>query len=253
MAGDWLKMEVSLPEKPEILFMSAKTGLHTDTIIGKCFRVWRWFDQHTSEGHARGVTNVTLLSLIGHSDDSEKFLSCMVDVGWLVETEDGISLPNFDYHNGETAKSRALATKRKQKQRSKSHDDVTEESRPDRDKTVTREEKRREEVKQPKSSPDGFDEFWSAYPRKSAKGSAEKAWSKIRPNADLLKTIIAAVESAKLSPQWQKDDGQFIPHPATWLNQKRWEDETVTSASSPVANEHIAKMIADGFIPRGAI
>lgn len=149
MAGDWLKMEVSLPEKPEILFMSAKTGLHTDTIIGKCFRVWRWFDQHTAEGHARGVTNVTLLSLIGHSDDSEKFLNCMVEVGWLEETKDGLSLPNFGYHNGETAKTRALAAKRKKKQRSKSHDDVTEESRSDRDKSVTREEKRREDLNPP--------------------------------------------------------------------------------------------------------
>lgn len=204
--------------------MSAKTGLHTDTIIGKCFRVWRWFDQHTANGHARGVTNVTLLSLIGQSDDSEKFLNCMVEVGWLVENDDGITLPNFDYHNGETAKSRALATKRKQKQRSKSHDDVTEESRPDRDKSVTREEKRREEVKQIPSSPVGFGEFWAAYPKKKAKGDAIRAWSKLKPDQSLKTEIMSAIEKAKRSDDWTKDGGQYIPHPASWLNGRRWED-----------------------------
>lgn len=70
-----------------------------------------------------------------------------------------------------------------------------------------------------------FKAFWKAYPRKSGKGSAEKSWLKIAPNQQLFDEIMAALEAAKRCEQWQKDNGQFIPYPATWLNQKRWEDD----------------------------
>lgn len=69
-----------------------------------------------------------------------------------------------------------------------------------------------------------FDQFWSAYPRKVAKPEAMKAWLKLKPDAELAGKIIAGVEAAKQSRDWTKDDGQFIPHPSTFLNQHRWED-----------------------------
>ena len=70
-----------------------------------------------------------------------------------------------------------------------------------------------------------FSDFWSAYPRKVGKGSAEKAWKRLKPSENLTKTMIAAVEAQKQSGQWKRDGGQYIPNPATWLNQKRWEDD----------------------------
>lgn len=70
-----------------------------------------------------------------------------------------------------------------------------------------------------------FDSFWSAYPKKKAKEAARKAWAKIKPDAELLKTILADVEARKLTQDWKKDGGQYIPYPATYLNGKRWEDE----------------------------
>lgn len=71
----------------------------------------------------------------------------------------------------------------------------------------------------------GFDAFWCAYPRKVSKPQAQKAWSSLRPDDGLQATILRAVAASRDSPQWQRDGGQFIPHPATWLNQRRWEDE----------------------------
>lgn len=70
-----------------------------------------------------------------------------------------------------------------------------------------------------------FEVFWKAYPKKVGKGAARKAWDKIKPNAELHKKIITAVEKAKNCDQWQRDNGQYIPHPTTWLNQGRWDDE----------------------------
>ena len=76
----------------------------------------------------------------------------------------------------------------------------------------------------------GFAMFWQCYPRKKAKGACEKWWEKHKPDDVLLGTMLAKIEQEQRSPQWQKDDGQFIPHPSTWLNQKRWEDEYVATA-----------------------
>lgn len=70
-----------------------------------------------------------------------------------------------------------------------------------------------------------FIQFWKAYPKKLSKGQAEKVWNRIKPSEQLLATMIARIEQAKTSEQWRKEKGQFIPHPATWLNAKGWEDE----------------------------
>ena len=83
----------------------------------------------------------------------------------------------------------------------------------------------------PKGVAAGFAEFWSAYPLKKAKATAEKAWAKLKPSADLQAAILSAIAAHKLSADWQRDGGQYIPHPTTWLNQRRWEDE-VTHARS---------------------
>lgn len=86
------------------------------------------------------------------------------------------------------------------------------------------------ERKEIDASPDGFAVFWAAYPRKVAKGDAEKAWKKHKPD---LPACLAAIAVAKSSPDWTKDGGQFIPHPATWINGKRWEDGSVSTGGQP--------------------
>lgn len=74
--------------------------------------------------------------------------------------------------------------------------------------------------------PHGFTEFWQLYPRKVGKGTAEKAWVKISPDAELTATILKAIGAQCATEQWLKDGGKFIPHPTTWLNRKGWLDET---------------------------
>ena len=74
-------------------------------------------------------------------------------------------------------------------------------------------------------SPDGFEDFWRAYPRKTAKGAAIKAWAKIAPTPETQALMGQALEWQRTSEQWVRDGGHFIPHPSTWLNQSRWLDE----------------------------
>ena len=79
---------------------------------------------------------------------------------------------------------------------------------------------------------DRFSRFWAAYPRKVGKQAAKKSWSRLHPSEELTQAILQAVEAQKQSRQWRENDGQFIPNPATWLNQGRWEDELPKGESS---------------------
>ena len=76
-----------------------------------------------------------------------------------------------------------------------------------------------------------FDRFWDVYPRHVNKQAAMRAFEKLKVDDELLDTILKAIEKQKTSDQWTKDNGQFIPHPATWLNQRRWEDETTKATN----------------------
>lgn len=139
----WLKMEACTPEKAEVLAITARMGWDdADLTVGKLFRMWRWFDQQTTNGNAAGVTTALLDRIVGVSG----FCEAMQSVGWLEITESGVSLPNFERHNGSTAKGRALTAKRvaNHKANAGTNDSGNAESVSG---ALPREEKRREEKK----------------------------------------------------------------------------------------------------------
>lgn len=82
-------------------------------------------------------------------------------------------------------------------------------------------EKRREEERRTRA----FEAFWQAYPKRKSRGQAEKAFAKINPSEQLMQAILASLERATTSDDWTKERGKYVPHPATWLNAKGWEDE----------------------------
>lgn len=73
-----------------------------------------------------------------------------------------------------------------------------------------------------------FKEFYEKYPKKVAKQNVEKWFEKNKPSNELFSSMMNSLEQFRASKDWQKDGGQFIPYPSTWLNQKRWEDEQIT-------------------------
>jgi hypothetical protein len=98
----------------------------------------------------------------------------------------------------------------------------------------TKKEKKKERNIKPKpissSSDDAgpvkpFDRFWNAYPRRVGKQAAQKAWAKIKPDAALVDQMLAAIVAQQAGADWRREGGEFIPHPASWLNGGRWLDE----------------------------
>ena len=95
-----------------------------------------------------------------------------------------------------------------------------------------------------------FDNFWAAYPRRDGKQSARVEWDRLQPTDDIQRAIAADLEQRRMSPQWVKDAGQFIPHARTYLHQRRWEDGFV---AVPAVSEKTARTLtsAEQFVRGG--
>lgn len=205
-----MKIELELPDKPEVHAIAAMLNIDPDCVVGKLIRVWQWFDKHTVDGNAFGVT----YALPDRITNVTGFGEAMMFVGWLEQNGKTLTMPKFDRHTSKSAKKRALTANRVNKSRNA---DVTLDALP-------REEKRRVNTtpKPPCADAQGFDEFWSAYPRKEGKQTARKAWGKINPD---LQVVLSALAWQKKTQEWTKDGGAFVPHASSYLNGARWEDE----------------------------
>ena len=148
------------------------------------------------------------------------------------ETKENQTKPNETKEN-QTKPKNNLVSEEKEAEREREQ-----EKRTKREKEIEKgQEKERENApaREELQGPDGFERFWELYPRKEGKKAARKAWDKIRPGIELQMQIRNALRQQKTSDQWTRDGGQYIPHPATWLNGERWKDETVVPArASPV-------------------
>lgn len=124
MAGDWLKVEVCTGDKPEVWTIAEMLSIDPDAVVGKLIRIWAWFDQQTLDGNAGGnASSVTsgnavsvsvsaTMALLDRKVGVTGFCQAMVSVGWMADSGGTLTLPNFDRHNGKTAKNRALTAKR---------------------------------------------------------------------------------------------------------------------------------------------
>lgn len=89
---------------------------------------------------------------------------------------------------------------------------------------------------------DLFDKFWKAYPKKVSKGNAENWFKKNKPSEEIVNTMIKKIKLLKNTKQWQKENGQYIPYPSTWLNAKGWEDE-ITCVEEKTKDDEIKELM----------
>jgi hypothetical protein len=118
---DWIKYRTNLTDAPEVIRMAAQLHADAYAITGRLMKLWSWATDHTADGHVVGVTRDWVDCHVHMSG----FASAMIAAGWLVESETGLSFPNWDRHLSDGAKSRALATERKRASRICHGDSVT--------------------------------------------------------------------------------------------------------------------------------
>ena len=115
MAGDWIKWEKRMHQKPEILTTARKLGLSVgDTCL--CYmKFWEWADDVTASGVIDNIAQADIDDIV----QQPGFAESAIAVGWLIDEGESFTLPNYSRHNGDPAKRRALAAERKRHQRSR--------------------------------------------------------------------------------------------------------------------------------------
>lgn len=128
MAGDWVKWEIGLENKPEVVRMAGLLKRSRREVAADCMALWAWADGNIPEENIseNGSAFVTLSPSAGDNmafiDDvvgTPQFAHSISSVGWLHFRHDRVEFPNFGRHNGETAKTRARNAKNQKKKRSK--------------------------------------------------------------------------------------------------------------------------------------
>jgi hypothetical protein len=259
MAGDWIKMRVSLVTHPKVMAIAeylADQGEFQEwsTLSGfvPCYgsgneKTLR-NERYSALRVTRYVTVCALLRFWGYANEHcrDEFItfmsiedidevvqipcfgSALESVGWVVAEEEGpgIALPNFNEFNA-AAIDRAGSAERQKRYRERKKLLKSDASLSDVTRGVTRnarEEKRREEKKDITPSAEGFARFWKSWPasdRKVGKSKCVEKWVKAGFETDAA-AIVAHVELMKATNKsWSTG---YEPAPLTYLNQTRWKD-----------------------------
>lgn len=264
MAGDWIKWVKGLAKRPEVLHMAHLLGKSRHEVAGLLCEFWEWADENVdvpilsaSEADAcPGYVRLPSASstLVDSLSGADGFAEAMTAVGWLIVRDGALVFPKFGRHNGKSAKRRALDAERKRTCRDRDESGVTNYagllSAFDADKKRTREEKRREEKNKEENPPPPFvgndvtggdsrsmdqsvrpppkkekiELIYQAYPRKVAKDAALKAIEKSLDRVSF-EVLLSAVEEYARCRKRPGNDMALTPHPATWFNAGRWQDD----------------------------
>jgi hypothetical protein len=125
VAGEWIKMRLDLGDDPAVVKIALELRIAQDEVVGKLHRLWSWADKHTIDGSAPGITPKWVDKYVGRRG----FADAMKNADWLVFTEAGVQFPNFDRHNGLSAKRRGENTIRQRLSRADRDDGLAGEER----------------------------------------------------------------------------------------------------------------------------
>lgn len=208
---NWIKMRCCLHENPKVLAISKALDTKVLSVVGMLWRIWSWADHHSVDGQL-AVDSMMIDGLV----DCPGFAAAMRNVGWLSGDEGKLTLPNFEEHNGHTAKRRCDNQARKGRVRRINRDpaDIPTKS------SATDEQQK------------AFESFWSEYPKKVAREDALNEFLAGKCQEHIQK-IIESVKAKRSTSQWCAENGRFIPNPATFLKRRSWEEPATVQTFAP--------------------
>lgn len=200
MAGDWIKMRADLHTHPKVVRMASALKADRLRIVGGLHSAWCLFDVHSVDGLLDGYSADTLDDLIGFPG----FSRAMMAVGWLEENGESLVMPRFEAHNGQSAKRRAQDADRKRNVRKASASEA--------DKKRTREEKRREDIK---DKPHTGSEQNSPVDNSSGDSEPDPDANNAMLNGYVAPGGMGEFGKFQMRDNW-KPDPQFIQRAALW-------------------------------------
>lgn len=265
----WIQVHQTLKDHRKVYAVADALDVDPAYALGLIVSFWLWALDNAPSGSLEGISNRMIARAAQWAGSADEFVEALKSADLLDETDnETLELHDWQEYTGSLIEKREAEKNRSRKRRAEAKKTASEvdqmtagqttgEPQSDHQKTDGRVEYSRVEYilnsedsnipplppnNQTNTQAKRFDAFWKLYPKKQGKGAAEKAWKKIKPTAELFGEIMNAVEAATHSEQWQRENGRFIPNPATWLNQKRWEDEIpIPDYSQPPAGGNSGK------------
>jgi hypothetical protein len=245
-------MKRGTAEHPKVLSLMAELKIPLYSACGLLELLWHFAAKYCVQGDVGRFNDKAIAKALGWRGDAQKLLSALVECGWL-DRDNAHRLLIHDWQDHADQTVQRVVAKRNLKMLAPCYDDAS----------CTKTDSPRDAslplpLPLPKAFalaappaggngdmvyPHDFLVFWSAYPKRKGKAEAFKAWGKVkaRPPVEVLLPEIAKQSKTE---QWTKDGGQFIPMPATWINNRRWEDE---SALILTPEQQSAHAIEDHF------
>lgn len=250
MANEWLRLWHDMPNDPKWRTIARISGQPLALVQAVFLHLMVDASRNVTRGHV-SVTHEDLASALDvtHTEIEAIFdaMQGRVIDGDVLTGWDRRQPKREDLGNPDTGTKSAAERKRQQRQRDRDvlsdrddaddcvTDDTSSISHAESRKVTTDKDKDKDKETTPKP-PSGvelrFERFWSAYPKKVGKDAARRWWGKRKPDDAMLAAMLAAIAVQAKSAQWAKDGGQYIPHPTTWLNEGRWQDDAGGNAKA---------------------
>lgn len=247
----WIESHQEVGRHPKTKKLARLLGVSLPAAVGHLHYFWWWALDFAQDGTLEKYDGYDLADAMQWDGDPDQLVEALISAGYIDDTDDGLMIHDWGEYAGKLLERRAKDRARKRaaaeaagvpqnfRRSSDGNDEesgetpsasfVTNQPTVPNQPNTTNSTNRTEPT-----TPTGdaqalqerrFAEFWKAYPKKVGKAACLKAWKKLKPTADQFEHIMAALETQKHSNQWQRDGGQYIPNPLTWLNQGRWDDE----------------------------
>lgn len=241
MANQWLRLWHDMPTDPKWRTISRVSGQRIGDVMAVYIHILVCASNASERGRTQSFNSEDVASALDlEAEQVEQIVAAMqgrvldddMVRGWAkrqVAREDG---------GAERAKAWREAKKAESKRTPNASErtpNASERNRtPDKDKDKDTDTDKENTPKAPKGAEcDRFEAFWATYPRRVGKDAARRAFAKRKVDDDLLAQMLAAVSTQSASDGWTRDGGKFIPHPSTWLNEGRWQDEQTTTEANP--------------------
>ncbi len=212
--------------------MAERLKMDSDAVVGKLLRIWIWADQNSVDGNAITVSD----SFLDRLTNRKGFAAAMRLCGWLEGSNGCLNFPGFDRHNGRTAKERATTNRRVVKHRKCNGATVT--------KTVTREEKRREEKSMDADASNAAamaERLCMAHPSEARTGPALNAALDALRKHPFEKIMAGTLAYREAVAQWTPAERlQFVKNPEAFFREDIWNQPAANWGSRIKARQSAA-------------
>jgi len=230
----WIESHTEIERHRKVLLMADELEMEPVHLSGHLHALWHAVLEQQEDGNLSTWPDSMVARQAQFNGDCSKFVSLLKKHKFL--EENGLIHDWLDYagrylknkyHTANPRKLKAIeklhkSTSSQPKGRSKSDNQPNQPTTPNQPHT-----------KGESPTENGFEEFWSGYPRKEKKPAALKVWIRLHPSDELRARILDDVACRRKTEEWKRETGRYIPQPSTYLNQRRWEDEgTVTAQPS---------------------